>query len=280
MGDFETYRWGCYNAIRMSNEIAPLSIDRVRQCLKSQSLGHRIVYHERTGSTNDIAKQLADAGELEGTVVIADEQLEGRGRFGRHWVAPAGSSLLFSVILRPRMAPSQVSRVTMALGLGACHGIETETGLAPRLKWPNDLLLNGKKCAGILSEANTTGGATDYLVCGLGLNVNFSAATGGIPKNATTIADELGRFVDRERLLCAILAAFEAYYVRLERGESLRQEWAQRLATLNKAIRAQTPWGEETGIAEDVDDDGALLLRRSDRALVRLVSADVTLLKE
>ncbi len=264
----------------MISENAPLSIERIRQLLKTQLLGQRIVYHERTGSTNEIAKQLADGGEPEGTVVIADEQSEGKGRFGRNWVAPARSSLLVSIILRPTIAPAQVSRVTMALGLGACQGIQGETGLEPRLKWPNDVLMNDKKCAGILSEANITEGKIEYLVCGLGLNGNFSAATGGIPHDATTIADELHRPVDREHLLCSILAAFEAYYVRVEKGESLRGEWEQRLATLKRIVRAQTPWGEEAGIAEAVDEDGALLLRRPDHTLVRLVSADVTLAKD
>ncbi len=268
---------GCYNADKMDERIASLSVEALRQNLKTEWLGRRIMYYERVASTNDVARQLAEAGEPEGTIVVADEQLAGRGRFGRTWAAPARSSLLMSVILRPPLMPSQVGRVTMAIALGACDGIRAETGLGPRIKWPNDILLNGKKCAGILAEANTTADRIEYAVFGIGLNVNFSATTGGIPDNATTIADNLGRPCPRERLFGALWTAVERFYVRLKAGANLQAEWAARSATLGQAVHAQTPWGEEIGIAQAVDEDGALVLRRHDGTSIRLVSAEVTL---
>ncbi|CAG0952499.1 BirA family transcriptional regulator, biotin operon repressor / biotin---[acetyl-CoA-carboxylase] ligase [Anaerolineae bacterium] len=246
--------------------------------LGTQIFGRRVIYHERVGSTNDIAKQLADAGEPEGAVVIADEQIAGRGRLGRSWVAPAGSSILMSLILRPMIAPAQMPRVTMAVALGACDAIHAKTHLDAQIKWPNDILVRGKKCAGILAESGIVGEQLEYVIVGLGLNVNFAASSvEGIPPDATTIADELGRAFPRAQLAQAILRNGERYYLRLSAGENLRDEWAARLATLHQPVRAQTPWGVEEGIAENVDDDGALLVRRADGSCARLIAGDVTL---
>jgi BirA family transcriptional regulator, biotin operon repressor / biotin---[acetyl-CoA-carboxylase] ligase len=139
-------------------------------------------------------------------------------------------------------------------------------------------LLNGKKCAGILSEAPMMDDHVEYVIVGLGMNVNFSAANiPGIPTNATTIADELGKSVSRESLVQAILRATENYYLQLKTGDDLRDAWKNRLATLGHQVHAQTSHGIEEGIAHDVDTDGALILRRADGTLVHLIAGDVTL---
>jgi BirA family biotin operon repressor/biotin-[acetyl-CoA-carboxylase] ligase len=262
----------------MDNLEAPLSADVLARGLGTRVLARRVVYHKRVGSTNDIAKQLADAGEPEGTLVIADEQSGGRGRVGRTWIAPARSSILMSLILRPALAPHQLARVTMAIALGACEGIRAATGLDAQIKWPNDILLNGKKCAGILAEGEIVGNQVEYVVVGLGVNVNFSAAlVAGIPPDATTIADQLGKPFPRAPLTQFVLAKIEHYYLQLRAGENLRAEWTARLVTLHQRVRVHTPWGVEGGLAVDVDDDGALLLRRADGSLARLSAGDVTL---
>ncbi len=264
---------------RLRNTVGgKLDIIEIKRGLGTRVLGQRMVYHESVGSTNDIAKQLAEAGEAEGTLVITDEQTAGRGRLGRTWIAPARSSILMSLILRPALAPHQIARVTMAVSLGACDGIRDETGLDARIKWPNDILLKGKKCAGILSEAGTVGDQVEYVVVGLGVNVNFSiASAAGVPRGATTISDELGRAISRERLTQALVRETERYYTRLQAGEDLRTEWKSRMITLGKRVRAELGHEVEEGIAEDVDEDGALLLRRADESLARLIVGDVTL---
>jgi len=256
-----------------------LSAEAIRRGLDTQLLARRVIYHARVASTNDIAKQFADAGEPEGTLVIADEQTAGRGRMGRTWTAPPRSSILMSLILRPRaLAPHQIARATMATALGACDGIRAVTGLDAQIKWPNDILLRGKKCAGILAEAPTVGEQVEYVIVGLGLNVNFAAGSvAGIPPDSTTIADELGKPTPRVPLVQALLRSIEQYYLRLCAGEDLKGEWVAHLATLGQRVLAQTPGGAEEGIAEGVDDDGALLLRRADGSLVRLIAGDVTL---
>lgn len=258
-----------------------LDVGTISKGLGTRLLARRIIYREATSSTNDIAKQLAESGEGEGTLVIADEQTAGRGRLGRTWVAPPSSSLLMSLILRPALAPNQIGRVTMAIALGACNGIEQIAALKSHVKWPNDILLNGKKYAGILSEAGIVDDRVEYVVAGLGMNVNFFAASAeGLPLNATTLADELGRSVSREALVRAIVWAIERYYTRLCDGEDLQNEWKSRMITLGRHVRADTGHQIEEGVAEDVDEDGALLLRRADGSLARLIAGEVTLFKD
>lgn len=263
-----------------------ISADAIGNGLKTRILGRRVVYHEQVGSTNDVAKQLADGDNSEGTLVLADEQTAGRGRLARTWHAPPHSSILMSLILRPNLAPHQAPRVTMAVVLGARDAIHAETQLNAAIKWPNDILLNGKKCAGILAESGIVGDKLEYVIVGLGVNVNFTLAEKNqvsarnlVFGNATTIADELGRSFSRARLIQSILRSIEKYYLQMRAGENLREEFANRLTTLGQSIQAQTPWGIEEGMAENVDDDGALQLRRADGSLIRLVAGEVTLVK-
>lgn len=267
----------CYN--RMDNMTSDkLDVNALVAYLGNSVLGRRVVYYETIGSTNDIAKELAEAGEPEGTVIITDEQSAGRGRLRRTWIAPPRSSILMSMILRPKLAANQIGRITMAVSLGACDAIQRRTGLTPQIKWPNDVLLNGKKCAGILSEAGLVDDRVEYVVAGLGINVNFTAASvAGMPVNATTIADELGTSVSREDLASSVMQAIDRYYLRMNEAENLRSEWKAQMITLGKSIRADSGERVEQGVAEDVDDDGALLLRRADGSLARLIAGDVTL---
>jgi BirA family transcriptional regulator, biotin operon repressor / biotin---[acetyl-CoA-carboxylase] ligase len=258
-----------------------LKLDEISRGLGTRLIARRIIYDESTKSTNDVAKQLAEAGEPEGTLVIADEQTAGRGRLGRTWIAPPRSSILMSLILRPALAPQQMSRVTMAVSLGACSGIEHLTGLVAQLKWPNDILLRGRKCAGILSEAKIEADRLEYIVTGLGMNANFSASgISGMPANATTLADELGRSVPREALVRSLAREIDRYYLRLLDGDDLRSEWKSRMLTLGKYVRADIGRQTHEGIAEDIDEDGSLLLRQADGSVVRLVAGDVTLASE
>jgi BirA family biotin operon repressor/biotin-[acetyl-CoA-carboxylase] ligase len=255
-----------------------LSAELIQHGLQTRILGRGVVYYERVSSTNDVAWELANAGAPEGTLVLADEQTAGRGRLGRSWVAPARSSLLMSLILRPDLAPAQASRVTMVVALGARAAIGEETGLPAQIKWPNDLLVRGKKFAGILAESGIVGDQLEYVIVGIGVNINFTAAVAaGIPHDATTLADELGTSYPRSQLAQAILRAIETYYMRLRAGEDLREEYRNRLATLNQFVRAQTAQGIEEGVAVDVDANGALQLRRADGSTVQLLAGDVTL---
>jgi len=255
-----------------------LDVDAIKRDLSTRILGQSLVYMQSVGSTNDIAKQLAAAGEPEGAIVLTDFQTAGRGRMARSWVAPARSSILMSLLLRSMPRPDQNGWLTMAASLGACDAIQAETLLGACIKWPNDILLNGKKCAGILAEMSTGANLVDYVIVGLGVNVNFSATSvEGIPGNATTIADELGREFPREQLIVALLNHIERYFLRLRAGEELRAEWKARLATLGQQVSAREGDRVVAGIAQDVGEDGALLVRKENGEIERLIAGDVTL---
>lgn len=261
---------------QMAND--KLSAELITRDLNTRVLARRVVYYEQIGSTNDVARALADAGEAEDALVIADAQSAGRGRLGRSWVAPARSSLLMSLILRPDLPPHHAPRVTMAVALGACEAIRAATGLPAQIKWPNDLQIRGKKFAGILAESGIVGEKLENVIVGIGVNVNFDpAAIAGIPPDATSIAIELGKPLPRAPLAQAILRDIEAQYVRLRAGENLRDEYKNRLATLGQTVHAQTAQGVVTGRAVDVNEDGALIVQRADGSLVQLQAGDVTL---
>jgi BirA family biotin operon repressor/biotin-[acetyl-CoA-carboxylase] ligase len=237
-----------------------------------------MVYYPSLGSTNDLLKGLAAQGASEGTLVIADEQTAGKGRLDRKWLAPPGTSLLMSLLFRPNLASNQAQRLTMICSLAIADAIEGLTGLPVGLKWPNDIFIRGKKVGGILTESGTTGGRLDYVVVGMGLNVNLHIST--VPElrgMATSLSDELGREVSRLELLWRILGEIETRYNSLRREESPHEDWAARLINLGCEVQVTTPHGVLGGWAEGVDADGALILRTADGQRKRIVVGDVTL---
>ncbi len=260
------------------DEIAHLSAESIRAALNTQIIGRGVHFYASTGSTNEVLKLLAARGAPEGTVVVTDEQTAGKGRLGRRWLAPAGSSLLLSILFRPPLAPHQLARLTMVCGLGVLEGVQATTGLTLQLKWPNDVLVGERKVAGILAESSLAGDQVEFAIVGIGLNVNFDPASiEGIPKTATSLSSALGRHVPRLPLLAGILSTIDARYLRLLAGESPHDEWAAHLSTLGQAVHVVTPDGIETGVAEGVDADGALRLRRDDGSLTHIAAGDVSL---
>lgn len=271
----------------------------IQRGLRTVWLGRNLVYYPAIGSTNEEAKRLADEGALEGTLVIAEEQIAGRGRMGRRWVAPAGSSLLLSMILRPRLAATESARVTMACGLAVVEAIEQIAGIQAGLKWPNDVLIGGRKVAGILTEMASAGAVVEYLVVGVGINVHGDPAT--FMKNATgrrdtwqnaleqdpSLADfawratsvsfEAGRPISRLALLWRFLEIFEKRYERVKAGDSPYREWAQRMAILGQCVRVSTSEGSYAGRAVGVDENGALILELVGGSRRHIVAGDVSL---
>lgn len=240
-------------------------------------MGQRVVCYETIASTNDAAKQLAVEGAPEGTVVIAEEQTAGRGRHGRRWIAPAGSSLLVSCILRPSLSPAELPLLLMASALAVAQAIQESTGLLVNLKWPNDIMLRDRKTGGILIETGLSGEAVDYAVIGIGLNVNVDLT--GIPElasTATSISTELGKGASRLKILQAFLRCMEREYLLLQGGASPAPRWAGRLSQVGQQVEVDTPWGRETGRIEGVDADGTLVLLRTDGTVTQITVGDVT----
>lgn len=257
-----------------------LSAARIAKGLGTRLVARQVVYQEETGSTNDDARSLAQSGAPEGTLVLADHQSRGRGRLNRSWTAPPGSSLLMSLVFRPDLPPAAVQGLTMACGVGVAEGVEAQTGLTVGLKWPNDILVDGLKVGGMLTEISLGARGIDFAIVGIGLNVNLHP--GDLPDDLLVKANSLsaacGRPVSRLALLQEILRRIDARYQALVGGHSPHRAWQQRLVTLGQRVRVTESGGAfKEGIAEGVDANGALLLRLDSGELCTVLAGDVTL---
>ncbi len=224
------------------------------------------------GSTQSEARRLAEAGAPEGTVVRAEHQTRGRGRLGREWVDEPGSALLTSIILRPPVEVSRLPQLSLVAGIAVAGALGEASGLPVAVAWPNDLLIGGLKVAGILAESFAQAGAGPVVILGIGINVNQTRFAGNLEGRATSLAREAGHVFDRERLLAAVLERLEAWYRRwvAEGFGPVRDAWRRASATLGQPVVAD---GGVAGIAEDLGEDGALLVRTEAGALVRHVAA-------
>jgi BirA family biotin operon repressor/biotin-[acetyl-CoA-carboxylase] ligase len=223
----------------------------------------------------DVAREEAQKGAAEGTVVIADEQTAARGRLARVWLSPRGNIAL-SVILHPRL--SDLPSMIMLASLAVVNSVEAATGLKSQIKWPNDVLVNGRKLCGILIESDLRGSTVSHVVIGIGINVNLRPADfPEILPIATSLSQELGSEVSRLNVLRCLLVEIERLYLALSSGESLYPEWRDRLVTLGRRVHVKTGEVVYEGVAESVASDGSLWLRGPDGSLTRIVAGDVTL---
>ncbi|MFC2002099.1 biotin--[acetyl-CoA-carboxylase] ligase [Chloroflexota bacterium] len=253
-----------------------LSADIIGNGLGTRLVGKKIIYHPRVTSTMDIARQEAQQGAAEGTVIIADEQVTGKGRLKRIWLSPGGN-VAMSIILYPSI--SSVSYLIMLASLAVARSIEAVTGLRPQIKWPNDVLINDKKVCGILSESDVRGKRVVYAIIGIGLNVTLELAD--IPEllaTASSLTGELGRGVSRVDVTRQILIEIDRLYSTLPSGEeTVYKEWRDRLVTLGRRVQVKSGTSILEGIAESVVGDGSLLLRLSDGSVTKIIAGDVTL---
>jgi BirA family biotin operon repressor/biotin-[acetyl-CoA-carboxylase] ligase len=255
-----------------------LSAERVCRGLGTAIIGRECIYQPETGSTNEEARRLAEQGACEGTVVICDFQIAGRGRLDRRWEAPRGSSLLFSLVFRPDLSASEAAQLTMVCGLAILDAVRETSGLDAGLKWPNDIVRRDAKLGGVLTELEVSAQDVVYAVVGIGLNVNVdpSELPGNLLLPATSISHELGYRVERLPMLQALLRSIDVRYQALRSGRSPHQDWAAHLVTIGKPVRlAGVGDADVVGIAEDVGSDGALLVRLPEGTLVRVLSGDV-----
>lgn len=245
--------------------------------LRTQFVARNIVSKPQVDSTNELAKRLAARRVPEGTLVIAEEQRAGKGRRGRRWLAPPGTSLLMSYIFYPRLEPREATRLTMAASWAAAEAIEQVTGLEVRLKWPNDILVQGKKAGGVLTETGITGERLDYAVVGIGLNVNFRMAD--LPEladTATSLMESLGGSVSRLELLWAFSSHLEEAYGSEGDFSGIQSKWAARLETLGKPVQIDVGDRKINGLAEAVDENGALQLRTADDSRIVVSIGEVS----
>ena len=263
-------------------ETGRLSAEAVRHNLMTKYMGQHVLAVPSATSTMDLAYAEAERHTPEGSIVVADTQTAGRGRFSRPWVSPPGSAIYLSVILRPKL--EWLAQLNMVASLAVVHAVYEETGLVARIKWPNDVEIGERKLSGILIDTKMRGDEVEHSIAGIGLNTNLDpSAHPEIADIATSLSRELRHPVNRLPVLRELLRQMERLYDQVKGGESLVTEWRSYVHTLGRRVRASWPADseeksiDEVGVAEDVDDEGALLLRRDDGSMARLIAGEISL---
>jgi len=267
-------------ADRTMRKPEPIRLQRIKEELLTKLIGKTIHYFSEVSSTNDLAKEIAAIGAKEGTVIVAETQTCGKGRLGRKWASPRGGIWL-STILRPKLSAKDVPKLTLMTSLVVAKTISQLFNLKTEVKWPNDVLVNAKKVCGILTEANTGGDITNFVVVGIGINANVELDS--LPKhvreNATSLKHELKREIDRERFLRVLLEKMEHYYVMLAEGKFnvMLEKWKGLCSFLGSYVEVTSFEEKIEGWAIDVDENGALIIRLQDGTLRKVLSGDVSL---
>jgi len=266
-----------YKLTRTSNKLLPYEIHKK---LKTQFIGKKIRYLENTPSTIWVGKQMClegDVGKMHGMVIIAEEQTGGIGRMGRAWVSPSGG-IWITVVLKPHMPIDHIFMITMAGSIAIARAIRKEFDLGALIKWPNDIFIGSKKVAGLLLELAAEADAVHYCLLSIGIDVNvplnqFSPA---LQKDITSISAEVGHEVDRASFLARILKEFESRYLLIESGEyeTIIREWKSLSCTLENRVQIRTLKNSFEGDAIDIDEFGALIIRKDNGKLERVISGD------
>lgn len=251
----------------------------IKSCLGPGLWGQEVAYYQETDSTNTRAKYLAEEGAGEGTLIVAESQCAGKGRRGKSWSSPPGTSVYMSLVLRPDITPSQASMLTLVTALGVSEGIRTAVGVTPQIKWPNDLVLEGKKLCGILTEMSTELETIHYVVVGIGINVNTEGFPPELSGTATSLLLETGRSFSRAALIGAVVQSLEQYYrnfLSVKDLSVLKEDYESRLANAERPVTVLDPAGPYRGICRGIDSQGELLVEREDGTLCRVLSGEVS----
>ncbi len=257
-----------------------LDIGKIKQNLKTAWLGKNIRYFAEVGSTNDVAKTLAEQGVEEGTVVVAEAQTSGKGRFGRRWESPGGGIWL-SIILKPKLKAKELVKLNLLTSVAVAKTIKEKFRLDAEVKWPNDVLINWRKVCGILAEAVIEKDEAKYVIVGIGINANFDLTV--LPEDlrptATSLKEILGREIDREIFICDLLKNFEFYYEDFKKGgiDTVLSDWRKLSCILNRRVQLSCCGEKIEGIACDIDENGWLIIKLENGTVKKVFSADATL---
>ncbi|MEG6617216.1 biotin--[acetyl-CoA-carboxylase] ligase [Peptococcaceae bacterium 1198_IL3148] len=253
----------------------------VKAGLETTFIGQKLFHFAQLSSTNDYAKELARDGGAEGAVVVTEAQVGGKGRLGRQWHSVAGEDVALSVLLYPNISPMETPKFSMLAAVAVAKGIEQTCGIKAAIKWPNDLLINGKKVCGILVEMGAEMDRVKYVVLGIGINVNSTPEmwSEDIKYKTTSVKEQNGQPINRVKLVQNLLAQLEALYLLCrERGFApILEEWCKWCVSLNCQAKVETINGNFTGWVEGIDDSGSLLLRLKDGSVKTFTSGEVSL---
>jgi len=259
-----------------------LGVREITLGLDTRFIGRELHALKEVDSTNTYASRLATGDAPDGTLVVADRQTKGRGRLGRGWVSPAGMNIYTSIILRPRITPAEAPMITLAASIALVKEVRGLYAVNAEIKWPNDMLIGGRKAAGILTEMSADPDMVRHVILGVGVDVNMPAHE--FPKEirdvSTSIMLALGRRVNRAVLLRSFITEFERCYERLVSGEraGLLDEWRSLTGMLGRRVRVTGLTGAADGVAEDIDSGGRLLLKSDSGETVTITSGDVMIL--
>jgi len=271
-----------------------MSRDEILSRLRSEYMGRSLYYYEETDSTNLRIRQLADEGAGEGTLAVSDMQTAGRGRRGRGWISPPGMNIYMSLLLKPDIAPSDAPMITIIMAMAVCDAVcdmVGGAGVVPgadretpdvRIKWPNDIVVNGRKVCGILTEMVLDGDQIRDVTVGVGINVNQSDRElfpQEIRETATSLRLESGHDVDRAELVARIMGIFEKLYEQFIQDRNLgflRARYEERLSGIGSEVRVLDPQGEYTGISRGISDRGELLVETPDGEVDRVYAGEVS----
>lgn len=237
--------------------------DHILKGLKTNVVGKKLFVFESIDSTNACAKTLAETGTPEGTVVVADYQTAGRGRLGRTWISEPGCNLLFSIVLRPTLPKESSSLLTFFSAVFIARALEKISDHPVECKWPNDILMNGKKCCGILLENSFTLDRLDFSVVGIGINVNQSRFDDNLAERATSMIREYGTEVDRTKFLQTLLREADTLLPALKKGETktIMDEWNKRCTMFGKPVTLSHGDDIVSGTALRLNGDGGLIIK-------------------
>lgn len=236
-------------------------------------------FFDEVDSTNTRAKQLAEAGAADRTLVVAERQNAGKGRRGRSWIGGDGETIFMSFLLRPPVRPEHASSLTLVAALSVAAGIRAVCGVDGRIKWPNDIVAGGKKLCGILTEMSADMDSVNHVVVGIGINTNIREIPEELKETATSLCLEAGAPVNRAALIRAVVDAWEEYYGRYLQTEDLSlllDEYNERMVNLGRQVRVLAPAGEYTGTARGITEAGELLVEREDGTVERVMSGEVS----
>ena len=258
---------------------APLAIDDLRRARAAARFGGTVHYLETTDSTNTVAQQLARAGAAEGTVVIAETQTKGRGRLGRAWISPPFRNLYVSIVLRPPVAPSEAPRLGLVVGLATAETV-AEWAPGAALKWPNDVLIDGRKVAGILMEMDAEDDRVRSVVAGIGVNLNMSPneVPDDLRDKAISLSTAVGTPIDRVAFATRLLSRLEERYDQfVQHGfATLRPLWDRLSCLQGRHVEIDDGGRRYRGLVCGIADDGALQLRDAGGAEITVVAGEVT----
>lgn len=262
-----------YKLISRPDRLIP---EEMKNGLRTRFLGRSILSYASLDSTNDTAYKLAEDGAKEGTIIIAERQRKGKGRQGRRWISPEGGIYL-SCIIRPDIEPKETAKITLASALAVCSAIRETVRVPALIKWPNDIIIRGRKVCGILTEMKAEQDKVDFLVVGIGINADNPLSA--LPKGSTTLSKESDCGVSKVELAKNVLEKLE-YYILLFKNEGfmpIRDEWHDLSGTIGRRVEVHSHEGKIEGQAIDVDNDGALVVRLDSGFQKRILSGDVVI---